>query len=104
MLSIDIKISYPLLHKNLGYTTYIIFVAIGPLTNLYRALLQDASICASISELVIMGGHLKPVTYCDRLFSWGLDYNLYICSVLLPVINYLDVQTLWLLIIFSNKT
>ena len=53
-------------------------VAIGPMTNLARLLERFPEEAARIPRLTIMGGHLRPIRFGDRMFPFGVDYN--ICS------------------------
>ncbi len=53
-------------------------VAVGPLTNLARALQRDPSMAGRIARLTVMGGHLRRVAYGGVEFPAGVDYNL--CS------------------------
>ena len=53
-------------------------VAVGPLTNLARLILEEPGIAAQIPQLTIMGGHLREIRFGDRGFPFGIDYN--ICS------------------------
>ena len=53
-------------------------VAIGPLTNLARALALDPKLPDRVASLSIMGGHVRSVTLGGRPLPHGIDYNL--CS------------------------
>jgi purine nucleosidase len=53
-------------------------VAIGPLTNVARALALDPKLPAKIARLTIMGGHVREVRCGELLCEPGIDYNL--CS------------------------
>lgn len=53
-------------------------VAVGPMTNLARALALDPKLPERIAALWIMGGHVRSVRLGDRELPHGIDYNL--CS------------------------
>jgi len=53
-------------------------VAVGPLTNLAVALAKEPDFAARVGRLTVMGGHLREVSYRERVFPHGVDYNL--CS------------------------
>lgn len=53
-------------------------VAIGPMTNLARALALDPELPSRVAGLTIMGGHIRRVTIGRTAFAPGIDYNL--CS------------------------
>lgn len=53
-------------------------VAVGPLTNLAVALAKEPDFAARVGRLTVMGGHLREVSYRERIFPPGVDYNL--CS------------------------
>jgi purine nucleosidase len=53
-------------------------VAIGPMTNLARALALDPELPSRVAGLTIMGGHIRRVALGRTLFAPGIDYNL--CS------------------------
>jgi purine nucleosidase len=53
-------------------------VAVGPMTNLARALALDPKLPERIAALWIMGGHVRSVRLGDRELPPGIDYNL--CS------------------------
>jgi purine nucleosidase len=53
-------------------------VAIGPMTNLARALALDPKLPDRVARLTIMGGHVREVRVGDHLCRPGIDYNL--CS------------------------
>ncbi|MFN0251363.1 MAG: nucleoside hydrolase [Kofleriaceae bacterium] len=53
-------------------------VAIGPLTNLARALALDPKLPERVAGLTVMGGHVRSVKLGDRELRHGVDYNL--CS------------------------
>lgn len=53
-------------------------LAVGPLTNLARALVIDPELPARVARLTIMGGHVRRAAIGDRVFEPGIDYNL--CS------------------------
>lgn len=53
-------------------------VAVGPMTNLARALALDPKLPARVAALWIMGGHVRSVRLGDRELPHGIDYNL--CS------------------------
>lgn len=53
-------------------------VAIGPLTNVARALALDPKLPQRIASLTLMGGHVRSVKLGDKELPHGIDYNL--CS------------------------
>lgn len=53
-------------------------VAVGPLTNIARLILEAPQTAAKIPQLTIMGGHLREITFGQKSFPFGIDYN--ICS------------------------
>lgn len=53
-------------------------VAVGPLTNLARALALDPGLPGRVAGLTIMGGHIRRVAIGERVCEPGIDYNL--CS------------------------
>ena len=53
-------------------------VAIGPLTNLARALALDPKLPERVAGLTVMGGHVRSVRLGDKELPHGIDYNL--CS------------------------
>jgi purine nucleosidase len=53
-------------------------VAVGPLTNLARALALDPELPERVAGLTVMGGHVREVRIGDHLCAPGIDYNL--CS------------------------
>jgi purine nucleosidase len=53
-------------------------VAIGPLTNLARALALDPELPRHVAGLTVMGGHVRSVRLGDKELPHGIDYNL--CS------------------------
>ncbi len=53
-------------------------VAVGPMTNLARALALDPELPSRVAGLTIMGGHVREVRVGDFLCAPGIDYNL--CS------------------------
>jgi len=53
-------------------------VAVGPMTNLARALALDPKLPERVAALWIMGGHVRSVRLGDRELPHGIDYNL--CS------------------------
>lgn len=53
-------------------------VAIGPLTNLARALALDPKLPKRVAGLTVMGGHVREVRIGKHLCEPGIDYNL--CS------------------------
>lgn len=53
-------------------------VAIGPMTNLARALVLDPELPSRVAGLTIMGGHIRQVAIGNHVCAPGIDYNL--CS------------------------
>ena len=53
-------------------------LAIGPLTNLARALALDPELPKRVRRLTVMGGHIREVRIGEHLCGPGIDYNL--CS------------------------
>lgn len=53
-------------------------VAVGPMTNLARALALDPKLPERVAALWIMGGHVRSVRLGERELPHGIDYNL--CS------------------------
>lgn len=53
-------------------------VAIGPLTNLARAIALDPKLPERVAGLTVMGGHVRSVRLGDKELPHGIDYNL--CS------------------------
>ena len=53
-------------------------VAVGPMTNLARALALDPKLPERVAALWIMGGHVRSVRLGGRELPYGIDYNL--CS------------------------
>lgn len=53
-------------------------IAVGPLTNLARALALDPELPSRVAGLTVMGGHIREVRIGAHLCSPGVDYNL--CS------------------------
>jgi purine nucleosidase len=53
-------------------------VAIGPMTNLARALVIDPDLPSRVAGLTIMGGHIRKVAIGSHVCAPGIDYNL--CS------------------------
>ena len=53
-------------------------VAVGPLTNVARALALDPELPRRVRGITIMGGHIRRVAIGDRVCDPGIDYNL--CS------------------------
>ncbi len=53
-------------------------VAVGPLTNLARALVIDPELPGRVARLTIMGGHLREARIGRFVCAPGIDYNL--CS------------------------
>jgi len=53
-------------------------VAVGPLTNLARALALDPELPDRVASLTIMGGHVREARLGDLVCPFGIDYNL--CS------------------------
>jgi purine nucleosidase len=53
-------------------------VAVGPLTNLARALELDPELPKRVAGLTVMGGHIRRVAIGGHVCAPGIDYNL--CS------------------------
>jgi purine nucleosidase len=53
-------------------------LAVGPMTNVARALALDPKLPTKVAALWIMGGHVRSVRLGDRELPHGIDYNL--CS------------------------
>ncbi len=53
-------------------------IAIGPLTNIARAIALDPKLPARVAGLTVMGGHVRSVRLGDKELPHGIDYNL--CS------------------------
>lgn len=53
-------------------------LAVGPMTNLARALAIDAALPSRIAGVTVMGGHVRRAAIGGRVFPPGIDYNL--CS------------------------
>jgi len=53
-------------------------VAVGPLTNLARALALDPELPSRVAGLTVMGGHVREVRIGEHVCAPGVDYNL--CS------------------------
>jgi purine nucleosidase len=53
-------------------------VAVGPLTNVARALALDPELPRRVRGVTIMGGHIRRVAIGERVCEPGVDYNL--CS------------------------
>jgi len=53
-------------------------VAIGPLTNLARAVALDPRLPERVAGLTVMGGHVRSVKLGETELPYGIDYNL--CS------------------------
>jgi purine nucleosidase len=53
-------------------------VAVGPMTNLARALAIDPELPRRVAGLTIMGGHVREARVGERVCAPGIDYNL--CS------------------------
>ncbi len=53
-------------------------VAVGPLTNVARALALDSDLPRRARGITIMGGHVRRVAIGERVCEPGIDYNL--CS------------------------
>jgi purine nucleosidase len=53
-------------------------LAVGPMTNLARALALDPDLPGRVSRLWVMGGHVRRAEICGRPLPYGIDYNL--CS------------------------
>jgi purine nucleosidase len=50
-------------------------VAIGPMTNLARAVALDPKLPGRVARLTIMGGHVREVRCGDHVCEPGIDYN-----------------------------
>jgi purine nucleosidase len=53
-------------------------VAVGPLTNLARALALDPELPGRVAGLTVMGGHVREARIGEHVCAPGIDYNL--CS------------------------
>lgn len=53
-------------------------LAVGPMTNLARALALDPELPSRVAGLALMGGHVRRVALGAKVFPPGIDYNL--CS------------------------
>ena len=53
-------------------------LAVGPMTNVARALALDPKLPAHLGGLTVMGGHIRRAAIGSRVFAPGIDYNL--CS------------------------
>lgn len=53
-------------------------LAVGPMTNVARALSIDPELPKRVAHLWIMGGHVRRAAICGRTLPHGIDYNL--CS------------------------
>jgi len=53
-------------------------LAVGPMTNLARALALDPELPRRVAGLTVMGGHVRRVAIGRKIFGPGIDYNL--CS------------------------
>ena len=53
-------------------------VAVGPMTNVARALALDPGLPRRVGGLTVMGGHIRDVAIGERICDPGIDYNL--CS------------------------
>jgi purine nucleosidase len=53
-------------------------VAVGPLTNVARALALDPDLPRRVAGLTVMGGHVREVRIGEHVCAPGVDYNL--CS------------------------
>ena len=53
-------------------------VAVGPMTNVARALALDPGLPRRVAGITIMGGHVREVAIGERICDPGIDYNL--CS------------------------
>ena len=53
-------------------------LAVGPMTNIARALALDPKLPTRVAALWVMGGHVRSVRLGDRELPPGIDYNL--CS------------------------
>jgi purine nucleosidase len=53
-------------------------LAVGPMTNVARALALDPDLPQRVAGLTIMGGHIRRVAIGRKVFPPGIDYNL--CS------------------------
>ena len=50
-------------------------IAIGPMTNLARALVLDPGLPRKIRSLTVMGGHIRQVMIGSHICAPGVDYN-----------------------------
>jgi inosine-uridine nucleoside N-ribohydrolase len=53
-------------------------VAVGPMTNVARALALDPGLPRRVAGLTVMGGHVREVAVGEKVCDPGIDYNL--CS------------------------
>ncbi len=53
-------------------------LAVGPMTNLARALALDPELPRRVAGLTVMGGHIRQVALGAKILPPGIDYNL--CS------------------------
>lgn len=53
-------------------------LAVGPMTNVARALALDPELPARVGGLTVMGGHIRRAAIGSKVFAPGIDYNL--CS------------------------
>jgi len=59
-------------------TEGLMLLAVGPMTNLARALALDPDLPHRVAGLTVMGGHIRRVAIGRTVFAPGIDYNL--CS------------------------
>jgi purine nucleosidase len=53
-------------------------LAVGPMTNVARALALDPALAEHLGGITIMGGHIRRAAIGSKVFPPGIDYNL--CS------------------------